>query len=215
MGRIDYESETLIAHALRGEGHDASEDGTGRGIPLVPMAIQEDKQNGVCVRHTVGSLRADAPGSQPCGSLVAQPVAFNWQSGGDFRIQPLEDQANFLQRSQTQAVCFQTHIARNGCGQPSEVVPALTSCEGGTHADSKPHVAEWAGTRWAVRRLTPRECERLQGFPDDFTLVPYRGKLASDSPRYKALGNSMAIPAIRRIGVRIQAVTDLLKAGSA
>jgi DNA (cytosine-5)-methyltransferase 1 len=54
-----------------------------------------------------------------------------------------------------------------------------------------------------VRRLTPRECERLQGFPDDYTLIPYRGKPASDGPRYKALGNSMAVPVMRWIGERI------------
>ena len=55
----------------------------------------------------------------------------------------------------------------------------------------------------AVRRLTPRECERLQGFPDDYTLTPYRGKPAADGPRYKALGNSMAVPVVRWIGERI------------
>jgi DNA (cytosine-5)-methyltransferase 1 len=55
----------------------------------------------------------------------------------------------------------------------------------------------------AVRRLTPRECERLQGFPDDYTLIPYRGKHAADGPRYKALGNSMAVPVMRWIGERI------------
>ncbi len=55
-----------------------------------------------------------------------------------------------------------------------------------------------------VRRLTPRECERLQGFPDDYTLVPHRGKPAADGPRYKALGNSMAVPVMRWIGERIQ-----------
>jgi DNA (cytosine-5)-methyltransferase 1 len=55
----------------------------------------------------------------------------------------------------------------------------------------------------AVRRLTPRECERLQGFPDDHTLIPWRGKMASDGPRYKALGNSMAVPVMRWIGERI------------
>ena len=49
----------------------------------------------------------------------------------------------------------------------------------------------------AVRRLTPRECERLQGFPDDYTLVPFRGKPAADGNRYKALGNSMAVPVMR------------------
>jgi len=55
-----------------------------------------------------------------------------------------------------------------------------------------------------VRRLTPRECERLQGFPDDWTLVPHRGKQAADGPRYKAIGNSMAVPVMRWIGKRIQ-----------
>lgn len=54
-----------------------------------------------------------------------------------------------------------------------------------------------------VRRLTPRECERLQGFPDDYTAIVYRGKSAADSPRYKALGNSMAVPVMRWIGKRI------------
>jgi DNA (cytosine-5)-methyltransferase 1 len=55
-----------------------------------------------------------------------------------------------------------------------------------------------------VRRLTPRECERLQGFPDDHTLIPYRGKTATDGHRYKALGNSMAVPVMRWIGERLQ-----------
>jgi DNA (cytosine-5)-methyltransferase 1 len=57
----------------------------------------------------------------------------------------------------------------------------------------------------AVRRLTPRECERLQGFPDDYTLTPVRGKTAADGPRYKALGNSWAVPVVRWIGRRIDA----------
>ena len=61
----------------------------------------------------------------------------------------------------------------------------------------------------SVCRLTPRECERLQGFPDDWTLIPYRNKAAElcpDGPRYKALGNSMAVPCMRWIGERIAAV---------
>ncbi len=62
----------------------------------------------------------------------------------------------------------------------------------------------------AVRRLTPRECERLQGFPDDYTLVEYRGKPAADGPRYKALGNSMAVPVMGWIGQRIAAVDAVL-----
>jgi len=59
-----------------------------------------------------------------------------------------------------------------------------------------------------VRRLTPRECERLQGFPDDHTLIPWRGRLATecpDGPRYKAIGNSKAVPVVRWIGRRLLA----------
>lgn len=63
----------------------------------------------------------------------------------------------------------------------------------------------------AVRRLTPRECERLQGFPDDFTAIPWRGEPADkcpDGPRYKALGNSMAVNCMEWIGERILEVTQ-------
>lgn len=58
-----------------------------------------------------------------------------------------------------------------------------------------------------VRRLTPVECERLQGFPDNYTMIPWRKKLAEecpDGPRYKALGNSWAVPNVRWIGARIE-----------
>lgn len=67
-------------------------------------------------------------------------------------------------------------------------------------------------TSYIVRRLTPRECERLQGFPDDWTRVPYRGKPAEqcpDGPRYKAIGNSMAVPNMRWIFERVQAYETL------
>lgn len=64
-----------------------------------------------------------------------------------------------------------------------------------------------------VRRLTPVECERLQGFPDNFTAIPWRNKGVEDcpdGPRYKALGNSMAVPVMRWIGERIQLVDDFI-----
>jgi DNA (cytosine-5)-methyltransferase 1 len=67
-------------------------------------------------------------------------------------------------------------------------------------------------TNSRVRRLTPIECERLQGFPDDFSNIPYRGKSESpDGPRYKALGNSMAVPVMAWIGKRIQEVQNILE----
>ena len=62
-----------------------------------------------------------------------------------------------------------------------------------------------------VRRLTPIEAERLQGFEDDYTKIPYRGKpkeQCPDGPRYKAMGNSMAVPVVRWIGQRIKMVND-------
>lgn len=68
------------------------------------------------------------------------------------------------------------------------------------------------GNGSVVRRLTPRECERLQGMPDDWTRIPYRGKSAEDcpdGPRYKAIGNSMAVPVMRWIGERIAMVDKL------
>ncbi|MEA5224569.1 Dam family site-specific DNA-(adenine-N6)-methyltransferase [Enterobacter cloacae] len=113
-----------------------------------------------------------------------------------------------------------------GIGYQEEQSPTLTSASSGTNL--APAVIQ----SLAVRRLTPRECERLQGFPDDHTLVPYGrritpekmdrdfakylmrgGKLtfeeccgrAADGPRYKAIGNSMAVPVMRWIGERIAA----------
>lgn len=73
---------------------------------------------------------------------------------------------------------------------------------------SRSYVAE----QWAVRRLTPTECERLQGFPDGYTAIPWRGKPADqcpDGPRYKALGNSWAINVFRWVGERIDMVEEL------
>jgi DNA (cytosine-5)-methyltransferase 1 len=66
---------------------------------------------------------------------------------------------------------------------------------------------------WAVRRLTPTECERLQAFPDGYTAVPYRNKPAADGPRYKALGNSMAVNVMRWLGERI-ALVDAIETRS-
>jgi len=83
---------------------------------------------------------------------------------------------------------------------------AGTLCGGGSIG--KGSAAVRIGYR--VRRLTPRECERLMGLPDDWTLVPYRGKPAADGPRYKAIGNSMAVPVMRWIGERILIVNGLV-----
>ena len=77
----------------------------------------------------------------------------------------------------------------------------------GTEAVESGHIV---ATPFGVRRITTRECERLQGFPDDYTLVPHRNKPMSDGPRYKALGNSMAVPVMHWIGNRIQMIEERL-----
>jgi DNA (cytosine-5)-methyltransferase 1 len=95
------------------------------------------------------------------------------------------------------------------------VAPALTASNDPSRSPQSTEVTqqvtavlEASQPRMVVRRLTPRECERLQGFPDDYTIVPWRGKPCPDGPRYKALGNSMAVPVMRWIGRRIDAHTS-------
>ncbi len=89
-----------------------------------------------------------------------------------------------------------------GIGYAEEQSPTLTSASSGTNL--APAVMHGV----SVRRLTPIECERLQGFPDNHTLIGWRGKDADecpDGPRYKAIGNSMAVPVMRWIAERIAA----------
>jgi site-specific DNA-cytosine methylase len=70
-------------------------------------------------------------------------------------------------------------------------------------------------TEMAVRRLTPAECERLQGFPDGYTNIPWRKQPESpDGPRYKALGNSWAVPVARWVGQRIKNHIEIIKGES-
>lgn len=115
-----------VAHTLRGEGMDASEDGAGRGTPLVSVA-----------------------------------VGWTGDTTPKFGV---------------------------------EISPTLRAEQGGE------------GVGVGARRLTPIECERLQGMPDHHTLITYRGKPAADGPRYKAIGNSMAVPCVRWILTRLEFV---------
>jgi DNA (cytosine-5)-methyltransferase 1 len=160
------EADMLVAHSLKADGFDASEDGTGRGTPI-----------------------------------VAQPAHGKSKAEKIFRFQRTD---RFVEDS-----IASTLAARD-------------------FKDARDLVTEMA-----VRRLTPRECERLQGFPDDFTLIPVKevrrerlnspraarnyvdlgGKvfqLSADGPRYKALGNSMAVPVIRWICSRMDLVDELV-----
>jgi DNA (cytosine-5)-methyltransferase 1 len=159
----DAESGMLIAHSLRGEGHDASEDGTGRGTPLVFDTTQ------ITCKDNYSSPQ---PGD-PCHPLAAGAHA----------------PAVAFQTSQSGVRCHETHAtldANNG---------------------SRRH--HGAMTHKGVRRLMPEECETLMGFPRGYTAITYRGKPAADGPRYRALGNSIAVPVLAWIGRRIEAVNRL------
>jgi len=132
---------------------------------------------------------------------IAQPIMaggpVGGNQGGDFIAQPCV--------TSMQAVAFAQNTRDEVREMP--VIGALAA---------QPGMKQTSYVRNAmqVRRLTPRECERLQGFPDDYTLIPHRNKPAADGPRYKALGNSMAVPVMRWIGERIQMVEKLnIKSG--
>ena len=177
-----------VAHALRADGFDASEDGTGRGTPIVPT--------------TVGAL---TDGAHNGGGLNGQdaysgrifPVAFDTaqitSKANRTRVEPGLPASTLNQAGMMHVAFGWQNSSRQGASASASVTPTLDKSK-----------VPGISSGMQVRRLTPRECERLQGFPDDYTLVTHRCKPAADGPRYKALGNSMAVPVIQWIGLRIQ-----------
>jgi DNA (cytosine-5)-methyltransferase 1 len=217
MGRQDYETETLIAHSLSADGFDASEDGTGRGIPLVPANIAFDckasGRNGFGAGETAPTLRAMPGKERPNGGgqLAVMTLAIRGL-GHEPELECRSDgTANAILTPNggrggigVGAVAFQQNHRdevrlRGGDGDIS----------GSISADCGSKQQTYLQNGLTVRRLTPRECERLQGFPDDYTAISFRGKPARDGPRYKALGNSMAVPVMRWIGEGIAMVEEV------
>jgi len=101
------------------------------------------------------------------------------------------------------AVCYENHANDSRISGPNKVVSTMSG-RWGTGGGNQDLVQT---PKMCIRKLTPRECERLQGFPDDFTKIKWNGKPEEDCPdgrRYKALGNSMSINVMRWIGLRLQ-----------
>lgn len=266
---LDEGQTPVLAHSLRGEGFDASEDGTGRGTPLVPVHVPEiagtmkackdsggwsnsadhaaagymvpvafDTYNQTITGDATQTLcsRGDSPGGNAhLVPAVMQPVAHAFDARQSDVLQcgdktgPLDTDGHSVgvpafdttqitsaaNRSNPQpgdpchplaagahapAVAFKYTMGAkaHGIGYAEEQAPTL---------DTRPE-SNAVMQAMQVRRLTPVECERLQGFPDGYTAIPWRGKPASecpDGPRYKALGNSWAVPCVRWIGRRIAA----------
>ncbi len=175
------------AHALTATSR-SSEDRTGRGIPLVAPTIDA----------SYGRLQGQSGQDLNHGHGHLIPMAFGWQNSASQGDCVSTEHSPTLDRSKTPAIAFDLAQITSATNRTRAEIgtPTSTLAKG-----SNMPVAVSA----AVRRLTPRECERLQGFPDDFTRVPYRKSRAADGPRYKALGNSMAVPVVKWIGERIQA----------
>lgn len=239
----DYESTTMvavsatgtIAHTLKAEGHDASEDGSGRGVPIVVHGTQDP-----CVSDKAFAQQGNA-GQENVICFTAK----DYGGGASVDISPTLRSGTHDKSHANGGVVPAVTVALRGrdSGGTAElggsVATALRASSGG---GDKPHVLAEAvysimpqnsgkdykarkvdvaqplmaggpvgGNQGgdfvlqsAVRRLTPVECERLQGFPDGYTNIPWRGKQESpDGPRYKALGNSWAVPKFLWIGERI------------
>ena len=140
------------------------------------------------------------------------PIAFGAQNSANQGDSVSTAVTPTLDKSKTPAVAFAIHP--HSIGRKPNAGP-----QGRDHLDAEQAythdargVAQAVAKGHQVRRLTPAECERLQGFPDNFTQIPWRNKPAEDcpdGPRYKAMGNSMAVPVMRWIGERIQMVESL------
>jgi DNA (cytosine-5)-methyltransferase 1 len=216
----------LIRVALRGEGFDASEDGTGRGTPPVPILSlclnaggmgRQDVETETLIPFDTAQITSATNRSRAEPGARRSPSTPRTDS---------PNSANYTDLSP--AIKVGTSGTRRRASASARTLLSTTATSG-----NPPGVASAAG----VRRLTPRECERLQGFPDDYTRVavtivrhrkacPAHGEVdvvppdtirapcgckarhksaeqCPDGPRYKALGNSIAVPVLRWIGRRI------------
>ncbi len=197
-----------ISHTLKAEGFDGSEDGTGRGIPVIAFGGG----------NTGGNIDVAA-----CLTAKGQRIDFDVET---FAVHGTQDPdtnlelAHTLGRNHGQENAIFTEpftLAIRGRNEGSTVevrndgvANALLTPNGG-RAGMGVGAIGWG---MQVRRLMPVECERLQGFPDNHTLISWRGKEATecpDGPRYRAIGNSMAVPVMRWIGERIAAALPAKK----
>ncbi|HAT2743078.1 TPA: phage N-6-adenine-methyltransferase [Citrobacter farmeri] len=204
-----------ISHTLKAEGFDGSEDGTGRGVPVIAFGGGNTGGNiDVAACLTARGQRIDL-------DVETFAASFAENSRGELRYQ--NGDGNI------------TGALSTGGGKPGQGIPAICIQHAsiGRHDNAGPQGKGWQedvaftmdsrasadavqfGAQ--VRRLMPVECERLQGFPDNHTLISWRGKEATecpDGPRYRAIGNSMAVPVMRWIGERIASALPAEKLNS-
>ena len=182
-GRMDFETETFLVQPVRPVGFNARQDPDCWLDRTGPLDTDGSTQ-AVSYAIQAGALRTN-PNSGPDGVGVQADHAYTLEA-----------------RAEVQAVAFQERGRKDGRSFDvgGDVAYALTAPSGGGRAQERNVLTP----TMQVRRLTPTECARLQGFPDDYLDITYRGKPAADGPKYKALGNSWAVPVVRWIGERIQ-----------
>lgn len=204
-GTLDGHKQPCLAFALRGrEGGALPEvDGDGTNASALRAASGGSSRDYIAFKAAGSAdfspLQNCAPPITASGGGGSGPPCITYTetahclNAGGMGRQDYETETMVIEGQTTHTLKGEGHDAsEDGTGRGVPLVPGYT------------------GPRWAVRRLTPRECERLMGFPDDYTLVPGpNGKPASDSPRYKSLGNSIVKNELEWIGKRILEVDAL------
>jgi len=199
------------------------------GPPFSRTGNERVEAEAMVIHETVGALCADThPGSYSgqdayTGRLIPQPIPFDTtqitspQNGNNPKsgdpchplaagahppaiVQSMEHLSAYSIREDAKANTFSA--------TELEVANALKALQPSPQSH---HAQTFVAQKIAVRRLTCVECERLQGFPDHYTDIKPKGKQTPDGPRYKALGNSMAVPVMNWIGQKIQKVEDIIK----
>lgn len=197
MGRIDAETETLIPTRQGGFFDDA--------IPFDTTQI------------TSKANRSNPMVGQPCHALSrgahAPAIAFSSKDHGADAGEVAPTLRAMTHRRSHANGGGQVAIAYTLHGSNKTVSTATETEIAGSVRTKAPGSIENSSTtialHFGVRRLTPVECERLQGFPDHYTDTRPKNKPTPDGPRYKALGNSMAVPCMRWIGERINSVDGI------
>ena len=213
LGSRDVEEGAVVAMAFSPYNQDQSNDIS------ITLSARSDMDNASCVAFGWQNSASQGDSVTPTLDKSKTPaVAISTANTGANGRGISDELAYTRDTAQGQAVALpiNTQIATRGekmgrgtgFGIGDDGDPGFTLQAGHSHAVAQTYLAQ----QMAVRRLTPTECERLQGFPDGYTAIPWRGKdtdTCPDGPRYKALGNSMAVPVMRWIGERIKAVDKL------
>ena len=215
-----YWQDGDIAGTLRAEG----ENRPSRPSNIICAGFsggQGAKSGGIGYEDEVApTIRSAESGSNQVPDVVCHenhdaPIAFRWAASPTQGLPIGVDYCHTLManRNGEPAVCYENHAQDSRIKPCGEYSPQINA-KAGTCGCNLPLVQECFPVNQSVRRLLPVECERLMGFPDNWTRIPWRGKSAEDcpdSPRYKACGNSMCVNVMRWIGMRIEKVERRMK----